>query len=81
MSFTEGKNGHIYSLRFFFHIIAIEGGDARGNAMFYPPRKTYDSSNSLGKRAEGLSGLLDGNDSIVEHIHKFYCQNVEIIIS
>jgi hypothetical protein len=42
------KMGTYIFLRF-FHIIVIEGGDARGNAMFYPQRKTYDSSNLLGK--------------------------------
>ena len=33
----------------YFHIIIVEGRDAQENAMFYPPKKTFDQSKSRGK--------------------------------
>ena len=33
---------------FDFYIITIEGRDAQDNAMFYPPKETFDPLNSHG---------------------------------
>ena len=38
--------------------------------------KTFDQSNSPREWAEGLWDPLDGNNSTMEQLHKFPCQNV-----
>ena len=47
------------------------------NAMFYPPKKVFGPPNSLGKWVECSCDPLDKNNSIMKHLHKFSCQNVE----
>ena len=55
------------------YILTIEGRDARENVMFYPSRKTFDQSNSIGKFSKCLCDPLDGSNSIVEHLYTFGC--------
>ena len=43
--------------------------------MFYPPNKIFHQSNSLRKWTKCLCDPLNGNDSIVNHLHKLSCAN------
>ena len=50
------------------------------NCYVYPPKTTFDQSNSRGRLEECLCDPLDGNNSVVEHLHKFACKNVQTTI-
>ena len=57
-----------------FRLEHLKKGMHKKMPCFSPPNKTFDQSNSLEWRAECLCDPLDGNNSIIEHFHKFSCQ-------
>ena len=83
MSYFEGKSKHEQGMNDLLNllIVVIEGSGAQENALFYPPKKNFDLSNSPRKQVECSCEPLDGKNSIVELLHQFLCQNVQTTIS
>ena len=71
----EGRNGHEWF--FGFWITVGEGNDAQENVLFYLPKQAFDHLISLRKSTECLCDPMYGDNSSVEHLHQFLCQNVQ----
>ena len=59
------------------HITRLEGRSANGMPYFIPNKKTFDQSNSHENLVKCMViHLVDGKNSIVEHLQNFSSQNV-----
>ena len=56
------------------------GKCAQENVMFYPPKRPLTHQIHLTMWVKCLCDPLDGNNSMVEHLHQFLCQNVQTAI-
>lgn len=65
---------------FDFEIIAIEGSDEQENALFNPPKRLLSNQNDLENEWNACVKQLDGNNSIIEHLHRFSCQDAQTTI-
>jgi hypothetical protein len=71
----------IFGIFYFIILRQLEEVMHEKMPCFIARKKTFDQSNACWKWVEGLCDPLDENNSMVEHLHKFLCQNVQITIT